>query len=102
LCVHFLFLIFPTLINHAAWLLHVAKGLLITAQLPWRCVPFVSIDTVLSASVLHASMFGPLHPGLDRQSWGDHVKSSSKECPLLQYEASAMQEAQQHHEVHNA
>jgi hypothetical protein len=83
-------------------MLHVAKGLLVTGQLPWRCVPFVSIDMVLSASVLHAKMFEPFHPGSDRQSWVDHVKISSQESPLLKFGMSPMQEAQQHHKVHNA
>jgi len=83
-------------------MLPVAKGLLIIGQLPWRCVLFVSIDRVLSAGVLHATLLESLHPGLNRQSWVDHVTISSQECPLLKFGMSAMQDAQQHHEVHNA
>jgi hypothetical protein len=61
LYVHFLSPNQPTLINLVVCMLHVAKGLLVTGQLPWRCVPFVSIDMVLSAGVLHATLLGSLH-----------------------------------------
>jgi hypothetical protein len=83
-------------------MLHVAEGLLVPDNCHGDVCLFVSIDMVLSASVLHAKMFEPFHPGSDRQSWVDHVKISSQESPLLKFGMSPMQEAQQHHKVHNA